>query len=1005
MIAGVKLFIRIVMLLLVIQAGSHFTLYGQDIKRYNSFSYNVNDGLLQSTIFDIAFDKNNFCWLSFSNGIQTFDGKNFTLVPVQAGLPDDKFVYFLRCKNGDLLLSHAQGISKYDIARNRFTLIHTFRSSHKRTAQLFGEDENIVYFFSEPDHITGLNLVTYKIVSEKKIEIDDFPSSSDYRPKIGDNIINHTIAFLIRSRLYLWNLKVGKLISKSDSIPSISPYMLTLKTADEALYNSSKINNALLGYNFINHTSRPLHIRGKDDTQISRCIIYPWQNHTLISFSNKVYIVDSLLQSITCELVNFQNKSLSGTATISRIEEDNAGNLFLCTVTNGIRKIIRSSYPIKYYGTGIKDANFVISILPDKKNNRILAGTVENGLLIFDTLQRLVKHISKLPGEKKSFSPSTIIKSNEGNYLLFNSGEKKVWQLSNDFTQILKLSYSTNLPDNKSGINYFGNLLFQNEQVGVVQSQGIIFKKYFVINKITEHEITNSYTMSGMFYNSTIVTHTNDELIFFDTAQFNETKRISFKNTGGVRCFAKDAANNIYMGSNKGIFKIDSSGKILWQLNKTSGLPDECIYAMVFDDVGFLWCSTNKGIFRVNRDNSILQLKKEDGLQENEFNTNIVAKSADGEIFFGGVNGVSSFYPDLINNQNEKINLLVTDIKINNQPFLKDSAAWNIDKINLPFNQNSISFDFIAMATHNPDQYLYQYKMEGIDKDWLQNNGLQTVRYFLPPGNYIFKIYASRLFDKDAQPMKQIRITIHPPFWKTWWFITGMALVLIVILAYLINQYLRGGYQKKLALLEGEHKLRIERERISRDLHDSIGAYANAVLYNTELLEKETTLRDELMTDLKFASKDIITSLRETIWALKKDNYSAEDCLLRIRNFIQPFSRYYKHIQFKVEGNAPAEKILHYTHALSLVRIVQEAITNAIKHADATNIRLVSNASKEQWEIIITDDGKGFGDYPAQQNGQGNGLNNIKQRGIDAGFQVIIHSTPGAGTSITIHIF
>ena len=62
------------------------------------------------------------------------------------------------------------------------------------------------------------------------------------------------------------------------------------------------------------------------------------------------------------------------------------------------------------------------------------------------------------------------------------------------------------------------------------------------------------------------------------------------------------------------------------------------------------------------------------------------------------------------------------------------------------------------------------------------------------------------------------------------------------------------------------------------------------------------------MKDLKFASKDIITSLRETIWALKKDNYTAEDCLLRIKNFIQPFARYYPHIKFTVEGEAPAEK-------------------------------------------------------------------------------------------------
>lgn len=114
------------------------------------------------------------------------------------------------------------------------------------------------------------------------------------------------------------------------------------------------------------------------------------------------------------------------------------------------------------------------------------------------------------------------------------------------------------------------------------------------------------------------------------------------------------------MGSNKGISKIDSSGKFLLHLNKESGLPDECIYAMALDDDNFLWCSTNQGLYKINKDNSILQLKKEDGLQENEFNTHVVTKTDEGELFFGGVNGINSFFPAAINSLAEETNLLFT---------------------------------------------------------------------------------------------------------------------------------------------------------------------------------------------------------------------------------------------------------------------------------------------------------------------------------------------------------
>jgi len=549
--------------------------------------------------------------------------------------------------------------------------------------------------------------------------------------------------------------------------------------------------------------------------------------------------------------------------------------------------------------------------------------------------------------------------------------------------------------------------------MAITQSQGRLYRTNFANNTCTEYEFTTSYTMGGLYYNGSIISHANDELIFLDTATFKEQKRIPFKNTGYVRCFAKparpaggDAAGNIYMGCNKGIFKIDREGRILTHLTKANGLPDECIYAMVLDENEALWCSSNKGIFKINTGNSILQLKKEDGLQENEFNTNVVAKSENGELFFGGVNGVSSFYPSAISSFEEKINLLVTRIRVNNKEAFTDTAVWDISKINLPFDKNSLSFDFVAMSGNNPGQYIYQYKMEGVDDQWIQNDGLQTVRYLLPPGTYTLKIYASRLFDKEAVPLKTIHIIINPPFWKTWWFITGIILLALATLAYSFNRYNKNKYQKKLAVLENEHRIQLERERISRDLHDSVGAYANAVLYNTELLQKENDIEEKnaLMNDLKFASKDIITSLRETVWALKKDNYTAEECLLRMKNFMQALSRYYPHIQFRSVGEASAGKVLHHTKALHVVRIVQEAVTNAIKHAAAKTISLSSSLRDDKWELTVVDDGKGFDYETIKDTEPGNGLMNMNKRATESGIVFTVDSVIGSGTKMTMLI-
>lgn len=980
-------------------------LNAQTLERYNSFRYSVNEGLLQSTMHDMAFDRNNFCWISFPNGIQKFDGKNFIIVPVQPGLPDDKWVRFFTSKKGDLFISHSGGISKYEIGADRFVQVYHQQPSVKTPVYFIGEDDNIIYLYNEKAAILELDSRTFKMLSQSPTGLIPFTSPLYRYFTVSNSIVDHKAGLYMNSAFYLWDLKKRKFIRRSDSIPGVYGHFLSLSADTSVLHFSYDGIWSLRRYHFSSQVSNTIFKKEKlDKQQAFRGVTQTWGNKKLLSFYNRLYEMDTTLSTIKSELVDYQNQPLAGISSISRIKEDNFGNLYICTINDGFRKILRNNYPIKYFGTGIKGENYILTLLPDKINNRILAGTYSNGLLVFDTSQRLIKHFKNLPGKKTSFSTGVILKENNGDYLLFNLGDNTVWRLDKNLSGFTAINIRKLLPEDASGFNYFSKVVFQNQKEAIIISGKKIYRFNFFPKSISESSVAKGHPMSGLFINNSIITHVNDELIFIDPVTFKAKRKIEFKNTGEVRCFAKDQANNIYLGSNKGIFKIDTSGKILLHFTKENGLPDECIYAIAIDDQGSLWCSTNRGVIRINKDKSILQLTKNNGLQENEFNTNAVSQTGDGELFFGGVNGISSFYPSAISGFKEKINILFTNIKINNEAHIKDTASWNIRDIDLPYHQNAVSFDFIAMGTNNPDQYIYQYKMEGIDEQWIQNNNLQTVRYFLPPGKYVFKVYASRAYNKEAVPMKEIHILIHPPFWKTWWFITALSLLMLTLLTFGINRYNKRQFQKKVILLEGEHKLTMERERISRDLHDSLGAYANAVLYNTELLEGEENEKErvELIKDLRFASKDIITALRETIWALKKDTYTAEECLLRIRNFIQPFASYYKQINFKVEGEAPASKSFPHNKAFNLVRIVQEAVSNSIKHAQAKNIFIHSSFENAEWKIVIKDDGNSF-NYAATKEAQsGNGLNNMEHRAADAGFQFVIHSEKNKGTSITI---
>ena len=112
--------------------------------------------------------ENNFAWLSFSNGIQKFDGNTFTDVPVQEGLPDDKGTAFFTTSKGHLLISHSQGISKYDISNNKFSLVYGTDLSWNEPVSFLGEDNNIVYFFTGDASIAAMDINSFAIISSVK---------------------------------------------------------------------------------------------------------------------------------------------------------------------------------------------------------------------------------------------------------------------------------------------------------------------------------------------------------------------------------------------------------------------------------------------------------------------------------------------------------------------------------------------------------------------------------------------------------------------------------------------------------------------------------------------------------------------------------------------------------------------------------------------------------------------------------------------------------------------
>ncbi|HYC29963.1 MAG TPA: histidine kinase, partial [Chitinophagaceae bacterium] len=190
-----------------------------------------------------------------------------------------------------------------------------------------------------------------------------------------------------------------------------------------------------------------------------------------------------------------------------------------------------------------------------------------------------------------------------------------------------------------------------------------------------------------------------------------------------------------------------------------------------------------------------------------------------------------------------------------------------------------------------------------------------------------------------------------------------------------------------------------ERKRIAADLHDNLGAQANAILYSIELLQQEKDTH-HLITHLHHTAKDMLASLREALWVLKKTDVTAVDAWIRIINFSQHISRHYSNVRVHADGVAPPDLHLSSAQALNIVLIMQEAINNALRHSAASSVTVSSEYANGQWKLSAADDGTGF-DKDAAGGRESYGLNNMKERAMGASLDLLITSDEG-GTVVQL---
>ncbi|MFP4576974.1 MAG: histidine kinase dimerization/phosphoacceptor domain -containing protein, partial [Coleofasciculus sp.] len=235
-------------------------------------------------------------------------------------------------------------------------------------------------------------------------------------------------------------------------------------------------------------------------------------------------------------------------------------------------------------------------------------------------------------------------------------------------------------------------------------------------------------------------------------------------------------AGTLWLGTyGGGLNKFDIATETFTHYTENDGLPSNSVVGILADDNGNLWLSTGNGLSKFNPEaETFRNYDVGDGLQGNEFDgVKAYAKTKDGAMLFGGLNGLNLFYPDQVKDNPHIPPIVITDFRIFDQTVKLNPAISVAKNIKLSYKDKFFSFKFAALDYTNPEKNQYAYKLEGFDQDWIYSGTRRYASYTnLDPGTYRFRVKGSnndRVWNEEGT---SLTIKITPPPWKTGWAYT-----------------------------------------------------------------------------------------------------------------------------------------------------------------------------------------------------------------------------------------
>lgn len=610
--------------------------------------------------------------------------------------------------------------------------------------------------------------------------------------------------------------------------------------------------------------------------------------------------------------------------------------VWIGTEAGGLNKLDRKTGEITYFtrqNSGLS-SNCVKALLLD--GHELWVGTYMGGISVLDAnTGRVIRQLHYQPGKQGGISDDRIWafeRDTEGNIWVgtskgvdFYDRKTRVFRYRDDIIRGIQVNWIKQDSDGDMWIGGEDQLVIYSPSSGKV-------KRYFRKTR--------------------------------DMLEFPE-RRYYVTTTTGLACFDKE----------RGFYRF---------YTEKEGLVNNYTLSLEKGRDSTLWISTANGLSIWDlTDGTFKNFQEKDGLQDNQFNYGASDRDEAGNLFFGGINGFNRIDPEQVTTNTYVPPVVITDLRIFNrkikagegkQPVLNQNVAYT-DEVRLQYNQNMLSFSFVALNYVMAEKNRYRYRLEGLEDRWVNAGNLQRATYAnLAPGSYVFRVQGSNNDGVWNREGASLRIVIVPPFWQTWWF-TGIMIIIALLIAFLIARvYIYREKMKNMLVLEKTkaihlHEIDMLKLQFFTNVSHDIRTPLTLIIGPVEKLYrqvKDEDIRIQLGMVYQNARKllQLINQLldfRKLEAGQYKVEYENGDVVRFLRerteNFRYPAQE--KHISLSFDSDR--EKWITAFDEDKLDKIIDNLLSNAIKFTGKNGcIRVGVEIGEEDYRIRVKDSGVGI---------------------------------------------